>query len=424
MDTTVRINKYLPVAVLYFFFNGFLLPIGMLYTTLLTPFFLVWLYRTPAFNLLWIFFLVSIPFALIHFINGVEIISYLKSYLLAFTVYVFAVAFYQFLRSCNSLGEIYKDIVIVNFFFLLMAIVFFFIPGLRELVWYENMITSGMRVPRLKLFTYEASYYSLLLAPIALYFYLQMILLRKPRSGLVFWLVTIPLLLSLSFGVITAMIAALVLLFCSDLKLLRLRPGFARYFLLGSLTAFVLVLLALKFFPNNVIFVRIENVFKGQDTSFSGRTFDSIFLGWKIASQKSLLFGCGPGQVKILGLEIFNVFYRNTYTPDQIAIPNSIGDTLAQYGLVGVLGKLALEVYFFFKTQVNTNYYRLALFLFVFIYQFTGSFVTNISEYVIWLMAFYIPLFSSFGKANIFPSVYANRGFKVTKGQYLNPPQQ
>jgi hypothetical protein len=37
---------------------------------------------------------------------------------------------------------------------------------------------------------------------------------------------------------------------------------------------------------------------------------------------------------------------------------------------------------------VWTNYYRLLLFLFVFIYQFTGSFITNVAEYVIWILAF------------------------------------
>ncbi len=42
----------------------------------------------------------------------------------------------------------------------------------------------------------------------------------------------------------------------------------------------------------------------------------------------------------------------------------------------------------FVYTKVWRNYYRLLLFVFVFIYQFTGSFITNIAEYVIWIMVF------------------------------------
>ncbi|MBC7536218.1 MAG: hypothetical protein H7258_11050, partial [Ferruginibacter sp.] len=44
--------------------------------------------------------------------------------------------------------------------------------------------------------------------------------------------------------------------------------------------------------------------------------------------------------------------------------------------------------FLFFYTKVWTNYFRLLLFIFIFIYQFTGSFVTNIAEYVIWILAF------------------------------------
>jgi hypothetical protein len=424
MDSALKINRYLPIAVLYFFFNGLLLPIGLLYTTLLTPFFLLWLYRYPSFNLLWIFFLVTVPFGMIHFINGVDVLTYLKSYLLSFSVYVFALSFYQFLRNCASLESIYKHIVIINFFLCLVAIAWFFIPGLRQLVWYENMITSGLRTPRLKMFTYEASYYSLLLAPIAIYFYLRTILFYRTTGAIVFWMVTIPLLLSLSFGVLIAMIVALVMLFCSDLRLLKLHPKFPRYILIGFLLSLAAFFLAIQFFPDNVIFVRIENVFKGRDTSFSGRTFDSIYLGWKLAAQKSLLFGCGPGQIKIIGVELFNKFYLNTYTPDQLAIPNSIGDTLAQYGLLGVLTKLFLEIYFFFKTKTYSNYYRLGLFLFIFIYQFTGSFVVNIAEYVIWIMAFYPGLFTYFNKLNIFPFPYEKDKRELARDQPLNPSHQ
>jgi len=50
--------------------------------------------------------------------------------------------------------------------------------------------------------------------------------------------------------------------------------------------------------------------------------------------------------------------------------------------------RLIIEIALFFHTKVWRNYYRLLLFFFVFIYQFTGSFITNVAEYVIWILAF------------------------------------
>lgn len=65
------------------------------------------------------------------------------------------------------------------------------------------------------------------------------------------------------------------------------------------------------------------------------------------------------------------------------ALP-SVNLKVSRYSLLA----LVFEWYLFFKTAVYKNYYRLALFIFVFIYQFTGSYITNIVEYVIWILAF------------------------------------
>ena len=116
------------------------------------------------------------------------------------------------------------------------------------------------------------------------------------------------------------------------------------------------------------------------------------------------MFGVGPGQTKSIGLDFFKEFYNYAnFTENEIGIPNSLGDTLATFGVVGVIIKLCLEVYFFLKAKVYNNFYRLGLFLFIFIYQFTGSFITNIAEYIIWLMAFSPWLFKEFDKKNILP---------------------
>jgi hypothetical protein len=403
---TIRINKFLPVAVLYFFFNSFLLPLGLLYTTLLTPVFLLWLYSYPSFKYLWYFFLASLPFVLVHLIQGVNLVIYIKSYLLLFSVYVFCLAFYQFLRLVKDLGALYKELTLINTLLVVLAIFLFFIEPLKSILWYKNALTTGVsEVYRLKLFTYEASYYSVLFLPIALYYYLKVLILNFPNKLVILLFISIPLLLSLSFGVIMGLGITLILIFFSDIRLLTRNPRLPFYLAVIMLFVVVSLFLALRFFPDNLIFIRLENIFRGKDTSFSGRTFDSIYLGWKLAAQKSLLFGCGAGQIKVIGLDLFNSFYLNSFTPNQLAIPNNIGDLLAQFGLLAVLAKLGIEFYFFFKTRVYTNYYRLGLFLFIFIYQFTGSYITNIAEYVIWLLAFYPPLFPEFDKKKIFVPV-------------------
>jgi len=405
MDTTaIKLNKYLPFAIVYFFFNSFLLPHGLLYTTILTPLFLLWLYRFPLFNYIWLYFVITAPFVMVHLWNGVNISSYFISYTLLFTVYIFCLVFYQFLRECKSLGNIYKNIALINFFLVCIALIALFIPWIRDIFWTYTMMTSGAeRIYRLKLFTYEASYYSLLLLPIALFFYLKMVLYRFPDKWLGFLIVTVPLLLSISFGVILGLVISLFLVFCSDIRLFTYSEKLPRYFITILSLLLISLMIMWKLNPDNILFIRIANIFEGQDTSLRGRTFDALYLGWQLAAQKSILFGAGPGQIKEIGLDLFTRFYKwGGFTSQNIAVPNSIGDTLAVFGVLGVLFKLSVVTFFFFKTDVHTNFYRLGLFIFILIYQFTGSFISNIAEYVIWMLAFYRGLFPEFDKANIF----------------------
>ena len=110
-----------------------------------------------------------------------------------------------------------------------------------------------------------------------------------------------------------------------------------------------------KLFPDNFFVLRFNNVLEGKDSSFIGRTYDAFYLGWKIAEMKSILFGSGLGQTKVLGLDLWTKYYAYNFTINQIAIPNVIGDTLAVYGLVGVFIRIGLQIYFFFRTTVFNN---------------------------------------------------------------------
>ena len=163
---------------------------------------------------------------------------------------------------------------------------------------------------RLKLFTYEPSYYSLLLVPLAIYYYFKAVMKSLTDAWFILLLITIPLLLSLSFGIIIG--TALALLFTI---LINFRSLFSAQQKLYIFLFILFVVLAagpivIAFFSDNIFFQRLENVFVGRDTSFEGRTFDAFYLGYEIASMKSIWFGAGPGQIKVLGLELWNTYYR------------------------------------------------------------------------------------------------------------------
>lgn len=398
MYKEIKINKYLPIAILYFFLNGFLLPNGLLYTTLLTPLFLVWLFKFQVFKYLKFFFLFTLPFLIIHLVNGVDIGYYARSYILLFSVFVFVLSFYQFLKICQSLRIIYRDIVLINFVLTLFALIALFIPALHEALWLKANISGGIEgVSRLRLFTYEPSYYSTLLVPVLVFYFLRSLIEKRPSLWLMVIAITFSIILSFSFGVISALFFSLSVLLLINVRRFFSKPTTAIYVLSFVIILLIAAAALLILFPDNILVRRFHNVLQGRDSSFRGRTYDAFYLGWKITEMKSVLFGSGLGQTKVLGLDLWRNYYAYNFSINQIAIPNVIGDTLAVFGLVGVAIRLGLEVFFFFRTKVYTNYYRLALFSFIFVYQFTGSFLYNIAEYVIWILAF-VNVFEEFDK--------------------------
>jgi hypothetical protein len=285
----------------------------------------------------------------------------------------------------------------------LISLAALFITPFRLVFWNNNGMSLGnINILRLKMLTYEPSYYSLLFVPVAIYYLIKLFRREISQPYLVGILVIVPLLLSLSFGVILGIALALFALVILNSRKTIFSVRNIQY-ALAILTGLITIGLILFYlFPENVFVLRIENVLAGKDTSFNGRTLDSFILGKKIADMKSFYWGSGLGQAKLLGLDLFRKYYQAPhFTVNDISIPNSIGDILATFGLLGVLLKLFSELYFYFRTHVSDNYYRSALFLFIFIYQFTGSFLMNIAEYVIWIMAFYQGLFPEFNRTKI-----------------------
>jgi hypothetical protein len=385
----MKINAYLPIAILYFFLNSLALPFGLTYTVLLAPFFYAWiLWRTKK-EVLLPFFAVMIPFMLAHvLLVGVVGRVYVLSLINLAGVYIFCYAFYVFLKRKPGLEKIFRYLLVINFLLCLVALLIY-PTRFYNILWIQQEITPGVfDFKRLNLFTYEASYYATLMVPVFVYFLLQYFLRQnKIRGWLLLLMIFLPYVLSFSLGVIGSLLLAGILTTLVHTKRLLRKPRIFRGLAMGISGLGIAGAVSYFFFRENALMVRLGNIFSGVDTSGKGRTIDAYLLANKMLETKNEWWGIGVGQVKIIGYQIIKDYYR--YITDFTAtIPNATAETLAIFGWLGLTLRLCVEIFLFFQAKVWRNYYQLLLFFFVFIYQFTGSFITNVAEYVIWILAF------------------------------------
>jgi hypothetical protein len=379
------------ITYLYVFFNSCFLPNGLYYTMILSPFFF--------YNAIWYRilkpFLIYLSIILLYFIAHyglpINIVDYIRSSLLSFLNIAFLVNCYYYFNhtSDEQINSIFKKVVYLNFVLVGIAIVSFFIPFLKPTFWYLISITKGSGiVPRLKMFTSEASIYSLMLSPFFLYFFFYYLKKKKVFNLYFILLLGFPLVLSFSFGVMAGLLIAVL----GTLLLLQKRLLEART-MLQLLFVGLLFLIGFAFWyyidKENLVVLRLKNIISGTDTSAKGRTFESFMIAQQVLEQyDSWFFGIGPGQFKILGKELLLSFYNYSGNVSDVRIPNACADTLIVYGLVGLVSRILLQIFLFVKTKVYNNHYRFSLFLFLFIYQFTGSYFNNLIEWTIWVLVF------------------------------------
>jgi len=406
MTPAIRRGQYrnfLVVACLYFFFNSFLLPDGLLYTILLSPLFLYWLMskKVHVFRNVILFILCWLPMLVIHYSYGIALNEYVKSSALYFTVFVFSMTVYHYFKHYSFTYEPLMETVLkINFLFVLVC-VFLLVANQRDTVWSVTDISEGVSdFPRLRMLTYEPSYYSLLLIPSFL-FYFQYIFYRNmtTRKWVLLGTVLLSLGLSLSYGAIFISILTLGIFVLYNLFSNVRRRHNKRFVFFLSAAIVMGVILILTLFAESGFVLRIMNIVSGTDSSINNRSSQAYFLALSIADLKSTVFGVGPGQLKLLGENLISLVYAFSDQPDsgQMArIPSSMAETLATFGWVGFSGKLLIELILFRKTRVKTSSFRLCLFIFMFIYQFVGSFSTNIVEIFFWTLAF----------SRVFPDAY------------------
>jgi hypothetical protein len=323
--------------------------------------------------------------------------EYVKSFILLQTVAIFTINTYYVIKEEGDLAATFKVLSSFNMVLLGISILFLFIPLLKPWLWYQMSMSEGLPViPRLKMLTYEASYYSLIIVPLFAYYFLKKTLLSG-KVGILLLTLGLSMILSLSFGVLIALMISFIFLYFFNLNELGRKINL-NYLSAGFIIVIVGIAAAYWLYPHNIVFDRLRNIYSGKDTSAKGRTSDSFVLAWNIAKMKSLYFGIGLGQLKLIGRDFIIQFYNYNNIPSVIRIPNAVAETLNIYGITGIVLRFGIITYLFFKTKVWNNYYRLMLFIFVFIYQFTGSFLFNVVEYVIWVLSFSTNIFPAFDK--------------------------
>ncbi|MFT3909397.1 MAG: hypothetical protein QM737_08240 [Ferruginibacter sp.] len=385
----MRINRYLPFALVYFFINALALPFGLTYTALLSPLLYWWVITQRKTEILLPFFVCFVPYFIVHLVLGVDVKTYLVSILNYTFVYIFCQAFYTFLKVADDKEKIYRILLIINFILCLIAVPIYF-TSFNSIFWMSDAMTVGLESSlRLKLFTYEPSYYAMLFTPLFFFFFMQLLLgQNKIKSWLLLLMLLLPYILSFSIGTIGCILIACMTVYLFHFRKLTKKKTVLNIVMLGGIGLVVTLLILWLFIPDNSLFLRLENIFSGKDTSGKGRTSDAFYLAMRIMDLKSHVFGVGAGQIKVIGAEIIRNFYFYPMDYTDIAIPNAAAETLAIFGWLGLSLRLLIELFLFFYTKVWTNYFRFLLFIFIFVYQFTGSFVTNIAEYVIWILAF------------------------------------
>lgn len=379
------------LIIVFFIFNIVYLPSPLLWINILSVLYVFKVINSKYFLLFIAYLFLLLIFSGVHLYNGVDDFeSYQKSTLLYILVAFTAIATRLYLIKYTFKFEaFYRLIVKYNFILFIVGLTLFFleIPSTIIIIYDYD----GVGLPRMRGLLYEPSYYALILTPWVIFAILKNIQKKANKSDIkYFLLLMIPFLATVSIGVITALGIALgivgALRALSSMKLNRK--------VVLIITSIFLVLAAVVALNAEVIFTRVIAILTGEDGSTNMRTIGSMDVAYQIMKEKSTWFGIGPGQIKITGKEIFNSYfnYQDSNVP---RIPNAIGETMTTFGFIGLAIRLIIQFLIFIQFRVYKNNYLLSLFLFLFIYQFTGSFITSTIEYVFWLLLT-IPVFKEF----------------------------
>jgi len=389
-DTTkFSMNNIL--GLIYFYFNTVLLPAPVTFTTILSLFWTRQAITKFGKLFLGIFGILTI-YAIIHNVNGVVVFDYFKS-----SAYFMAVLFsgfvaYLYLKASQS--KIEKSFELLSLAGLILVIVgtVALLTPAAKIFWADHaFVNKNDLTLRFQGLIYEPSHLALTLSPLFLYFMWKSINKIQLRNLFFLFAIALPIGLTISFGFVAAL---LISIFFTLLTVLLVYQKFKRILIL-PIVGVLIAILAVSFTTNNIS-KRLTNIVQGKDTSVNGRTTEAFMLGYKCAELKNIWFGIGLGQVKYVGEEIIRPYYAAMdpvgYSKENwpvIQIPtNSMAETLATFGIFGILLKIGFQIFCFLKLKVYDNYLNLSIFGFIFFYQMMGSFILSSTEIIMWAFAF------------------------------------
>lgn len=398
---TLPKNFIIGLFVFLFFFNRVGLPFGISFDMLLAPFLVYFIFKENAQSLLYKAVGVLLVFGVIHLVSGVYFTAFVVSNLVFITLVIAVVAFYQRTKHIDFFDEIILRITQLNSVLTILALfLLFFLKS--TYLWYLVPYTSNAEaLPRLKLFTEEASHYSFLLLPIFYYWLYQWLVQFNWRTFGYLTTIIISLILSFSLGVLSVIaltLFILILIYCrSILQLSRYRQLlFIGLIAIVSIGGFVYY-----FFPINPLTIRMNNLMNGLDTSGRGRTYESFEIAWRVLQLNYPLTGIGLGQFKFIGRDVLLHYYKYHTIPSVVRLPNALAETLVSFGVLGVFIRVFIQIYWAFKRRIVNNLFQISLFISLFIYQFTGGFLMHSFEYYYWILVV-VPIFKTFDKQQIF----------------------
>lgn len=378
------------IGLIYFFFNTALLPPPVSYTTLLSLVRVKSVVRRFGKTFAAIL-LVLLAYAAIHLLQGVEVQDYVVSWTYFLLLLFSGFAAFDYLSSSDiQFDRFFRTMAIAAIVLLGVGVVVLF-TSWTDIFWkVHRFIADGQKVPRFQGLSYEPSHLALTLSPILLYFLWKVIIRFSAKYVLYLIAVAVPIGLSVSFGFAAAFGAAMIV----TILIVVVYFQKFRIILVAPLVSMLLAGAIIVSFENPLS-KRIAYMLEGNDTSVNGRTWEAFMLGYQCAETENIWWGIGLGQIKYVGEEVIRPYYAaldpEGYSKESwptMAIPNSMAETLAIFGIIGVLLKIGFQLFCFVRFKVFANYFNLSVFFFLFVYQMMGSFILSATEIIMWSFAF------------------------------------
>lgn len=363
------------IIIIHSTINPIFLPFGLYYTHIYAPIGLYYISQWSAKAVVFLLFLISLAAlysSIVLLTHEVRYYDYILGFVVLLAGLAFSVYIYLYLAlRVQDFENLVEKIININLIFCAIALTLM-IFKIDNTLW----TTSGPseKANRLQMFFYEPSVYSLVYAPFLTYRITSYLEQQKVRGLFLLFIALTPLVLSGSAGVIGALFLAIIVLSL---------PTLMKLFITKALIVIPLFSALVFFIPD--LITRYDLIVKGQDHSGSVRVLYSLMAASNMLNEKDMwLLGVGPGQIKYL-VSNYTSEIRG-FVGDRL--PNSVASSIATIGIIGTLLKFSISMVLYVTTKSYHYKYSNTLVLFLFIYQFTGGYFSNINEYVIMAFSF------------------------------------